>query len=62
MLSREQLEAHLERIDQDGYTVVEDAIEPEFVSALYDDKGKEVAAPFAQIFLPLAKIDYYVVL
>jgi hypothetical protein len=32
------------------------------VSALYDDKGKEVAAPFAQIFLPLAKIDYYVTL
>jgi hypothetical protein len=32
------------------------------VSALYDAKGKKVEAPFAKIFLPLAKIDYYVAL
>lgn len=29
--------AHLERIEQDGYTVVEDAIEPELVAALHQD-------------------------
>jgi ectoine hydroxylase-related dioxygenase (phytanoyl-CoA dioxygenase family) len=31
------LEAHLERIAEQGYTVVEDAIEPELVDALDDD-------------------------
>lgn len=30
------------------------------VSALYDAKGKSVDAPFKKIFLPLAKIDYYI--
>ena len=32
------------------------------VSALYDGKGKAISAPFSTIFLPLAKIDYYVAL
>ncbi|MEE2828098.1 MAG: hypothetical protein VX498_02835 [Myxococcota bacterium] len=32
------------------------------VSKLFDSKGKETKAPFTSIFLPMAKIDYYVVL
>jgi len=32
------------------------------VSALFDGKGKSVDAPFKRIFLPLAKVDYYVTL
>ncbi len=31
------------------------------VSALYDDRGKPVDAPFQRIFVPLSKIDYYVI-
>jgi ectoine hydroxylase-related dioxygenase (phytanoyl-CoA dioxygenase family) len=31
------LAAHLDRIERDGYTIVEDAIEPEFVAALHHD-------------------------
>jgi ectoine hydroxylase-related dioxygenase (phytanoyl-CoA dioxygenase family) len=37
MLSPDQVKAHLERIARDGYTIVEDAIEPELVDALADD-------------------------
>ena len=32
------------------------------VSKLFDGKGAEVKAPFSSIFLPMAKIDYYVLL
>ncbi len=31
------------------------------LSALYDNKGRLIDAPFSQLFLPLAKIDYYVI-
>ena len=31
---------HLDRIKRDGYTIVEDAIEPEFVDALIDDLSR----------------------
>jgi ectoine hydroxylase-related dioxygenase (phytanoyl-CoA dioxygenase family) len=36
-LDEPALAAHLERIERDGYTVVEDAIEPDLVAALCDD-------------------------
>jgi ectoine hydroxylase-related dioxygenase (phytanoyl-CoA dioxygenase family) len=31
---------HLDRIERDGYTIVEDAIEPDFVDALIDDLAR----------------------
>jgi hypothetical protein len=31
------------------------------VATLHNEKGVEVEAPFHRIFLPLAKIDYYVI-
>src|SRR5581483_11925747 len=37
MLTPEQVAAHVERIARDGYTVVENAIEPDLVDALHDD-------------------------
>ena len=37
MLSPEQLERHKAAIDRDGYTIVENAIEPDFIEALNDD-------------------------
>lgn len=37
MLDAETLEAHLGRIACDGYTIVEDAVDPTFATALYDD-------------------------
>lgn len=29
---------------------------------LFDEKGREVDAPFDHLFLPMSKVDYYVVL
>ena len=37
MLSPVQLRAHKESIDRDGYTIVERAIDPDFIDALNDD-------------------------
>lgn len=37
MLTDAELEAHVARIAQDGYTIVEDAIEPALIDALADD-------------------------
>src|SRR6185369_13896909 len=37
MLSPEQVKSHHERIARDGYTIVEDAIEPDLVDAIADD-------------------------
>jgi ectoine hydroxylase-related dioxygenase (phytanoyl-CoA dioxygenase family) len=34
------LEQHLDRIDEDGYTVIEDAIDPELLDALGDDLAR----------------------
>ena len=31
------------------------------VNQLYNDKGGAVEAPFERIFLPLGKIDYYII-
>jgi len=31
------------------------------ISKLRDDREQDVAAPFKRIFLPLAKIDYYII-
>jgi ectoine hydroxylase-related dioxygenase (phytanoyl-CoA dioxygenase family) len=47
MSNPEDVQCHLERIARDGYTVVEDAIEPELVDALADDllrleRGKDI--------------------
>ena len=32
------------------------------VTKLRDNKGREIETPFERLFLPLAKIDYYVIL
>jgi ectoine hydroxylase-related dioxygenase (phytanoyl-CoA dioxygenase family) len=49
-----ELEAHVARIAQDGYTIVEDAIEPELLDALADDllrlERELGAVPAANIF------------
>ena len=37
MLTREQIDTHAERIERDGYTIVEDAIESDFADALVED-------------------------
>jgi ectoine hydroxylase-related dioxygenase (phytanoyl-CoA dioxygenase family) len=37
MLAAETLETHVTRIAREGYTVVEDAVDPLFAGALYDD-------------------------
>ncbi|GIW41794.1 MAG: hypothetical protein KatS3mg076_2371 [Candidatus Binatia bacterium] len=37
MLTEAEVQAHLERIARDGYTIVENAIEPELVEALRED-------------------------
>jgi ectoine hydroxylase-related dioxygenase (phytanoyl-CoA dioxygenase family) len=37
MLSAEQVKQHQERIARDGYSIIEDAIEPELVDAIADD-------------------------
>jgi ectoine hydroxylase-related dioxygenase (phytanoyl-CoA dioxygenase family) len=37
MLSGAALATHLERIERDGYTILEGAIEPDFAAALHDD-------------------------
>ncbi len=37
MLTAQQLDEHVARIERDGYTIVEDAIEPDFVDALNED-------------------------
>jgi len=31
------------------------------VTALFDDRGKTIDAPFERLFIPLGKIDYYVI-
>lgn len=47
------VEIHGEAISRDGGLEVN-------VSALFDNKGRPIDAPFSQLFLPLGKIDYYV--
>jgi ectoine hydroxylase-related dioxygenase (phytanoyl-CoA dioxygenase family) len=37
VLSSEQIQAHVAKIAEDGYTIVEDAIEPDFIAALNED-------------------------
>lgn len=37
MLTQEQIDAHLQRIERDGYTIVENAIQPDLVDALAED-------------------------
>ncbi len=37
MLTQEQVDAHLQRIERDGYTIVENAIQPDLVDALAED-------------------------
>jgi ectoine hydroxylase-related dioxygenase (phytanoyl-CoA dioxygenase family) len=37
VLDEATIAAHLKRVDEDGYTILEDAIEPAFVDALNDD-------------------------
>lgn len=37
MLDADTIERHVDAVARDGYTIVEDAIEPDFVEALYDD-------------------------
>lgn len=31
------------------------------IAALYDERGREVSAPFKTIFVPTSKIDFYVI-
>jgi ectoine hydroxylase-related dioxygenase (phytanoyl-CoA dioxygenase family) len=40
VLDPDTLAAHVARIDRDGYTILEDAIEPELVAALTDDLAR----------------------
>lgn len=37
MLSKAEIDAHAKRVDEQGYTIVEGAIEPDFVGALRED-------------------------
>jgi ectoine hydroxylase-related dioxygenase (phytanoyl-CoA dioxygenase family) len=39
-MERGDVEAHVERIAEDGYTIVEDAIEPDLLDALADDLAR----------------------
>lgn len=32
------------------------------VSSLYDERGKSVEPPFTSLFLPISKVDYYIIL
>ncbi len=54
MLSPADLEAHVARVERDGYTLVEDAIEPELLDALAADllrlERETGAAPAQNIF------------
>jgi len=40
VLTPDQVAEHVARIDRDGYTIIEDAIDPEFVDALLDDLAR----------------------
>jgi hypothetical protein len=53
-LAEPVVEIHGDAGHRDGGLEVE-------VTALYDGRGRPVEAPFERLFLPLAKIDYYVV-
>ncbi len=48
------IELHGEAIARDGGLELN-------VSSLYDNKGRPIDAPFSQLFLPMGKIDYYVI-
>ena len=52
-LGRPVLEVHGPAEHRDGGLAVA-------VTALFDDRGKPVDAPFEQIFLPMSKVDHYI--
>ncbi len=52
-LSRPVFEVHGSAEHRDGGIDVS-------VTAMYDDRGKPVDAPFEKIFLPMSKVDHYV--
>ena len=63
VLSEADLQAHVARVQRDGYTIVEDALEPDLAEALAEDLGRlerELgAAPAHNIFEGLRTVRIY---